>query len=157
MFGQSFVFGSIAGGGASTLAHFLVIAGGGGSSNSRAGVIGGGGAGGLRTSYGTTSGGGNTAEPQLELKSGTTYTITVGAGGYNDGGAPAPAGNGGNSSIVGGNVSLVSDGGGFAGYVNLTSWFVVPQIGGSGAGGGFSSNNATTSGAAGTTNQGFAG
>ena len=56
---------------------YLVVAGGGsGGANS----AGGGGAGGLRTSYGSTSGGGATAESSLSLAASTNYTVTVGAG-----------------------------------------------------------------------------
>lgn len=157
MIGQSFVFGNIAGGGAVTLVDFLVVAGGGGSTNARAGVLGGGGAGGLRTSYGSTSGGGNTAEAQLEFAAGTTYTITIGAGGYNHAGYGDGRGTGQDSSIVGGDISVVSDGGGFAGYMNYNSFNIPPSSGGSGAGGGFTITNGTANGTAGVTNQGFAG
>ena len=71
---------------------YLVAAGGGSGANSGAG----GGAGGLRTTYGTTSGGGASAETNLTLAAGT-YTITVGAGGVSRGGgssAPAYGGQG---------------------------------------------------------------
>jgi hypothetical protein len=66
--------------------NFLVVAGGGGGGTALgdgAGGIGGGGAGagGLRTSYGSTSGGGSSAESSLSLTTLTTYTITVGSGG----------------------------------------------------------------------------
>ena len=59
---------------------YLVVAGGGGGG---AGLYaGGGGAGGLRTSYGSTSGGGSTAESTLtSLSLSTNYTVTVGSGG----------------------------------------------------------------------------
>lgn len=61
-------------------ADFLVLAGGGGASNNVS-LGNGAGAGGYRTSYGTTSGGGGSAESKLDLIAGATYTITVGAGG----------------------------------------------------------------------------
>ena len=57
---------------------YLVVAGGGGGYYS---TNPGGGAGGLRTSYGSTSGGGEGAEPSLNVVSGTSFTVTVGAGG----------------------------------------------------------------------------
>ena len=57
--------------------HFLVIAGGGSSATMFGG---GGGAGGFRTSY-STSGGGASAETEMGLTEGSTYTVTVGAGG----------------------------------------------------------------------------
>jgi hypothetical protein len=59
---------------------YLVVAGGGGGVYS---TNPGGGAGGLRTSYGSTSGGGASAEPSLNVASGTSITVTVGAGGPN--------------------------------------------------------------------------
>ena len=64
-------------------ANYLVVAGGGGGGGATSGSIrsgAGGGAGGFRTSFGT-SGGGSSAESPLTLAKGTTYTITVGAGG----------------------------------------------------------------------------
>ena len=65
--------------------HFLVIAGGGsggaitlGTANTGGGA---GGAGGLRTSYGSATGGGGSAESTTGISLNTAYTITVGAGG----------------------------------------------------------------------------
>ena len=54
-------------------AEYLVVAGGGGAY-----AWGGGGAGGLRTSYGSTSGGGCSAESDITINPGTVYTATVG-------------------------------------------------------------------------------
>jgi len=85
---------------------FLVVAGGAGGGQDNGG--GGGGAGGLRTSFGTSSGGGTSNESKIALSPGTTYTITVGPGG----GAQT---SGTNSSIVGGSISVISTGGGRAG------------------------------------------
>ena len=85
---------------------FLVVAGGGGGGQDNGG--GGGGAGGLRTSFGTSSGGGTSNESKFALSPGTTYTITVGLGG-------AASASGFNSSVVGGSVSVISTGGGRAG------------------------------------------
>ena len=76
--------------------EFLVVAGGGGAGGVRGG---GGGAGGLRTSYGSASGGSPGAvQTDVTLVGGTTYTITVGAGGSagpSSGGAGYGGGNGG--------------------------------------------------------------
>ncbi len=93
-------------------AHFLVVAGGGscGVGGAGAGMCGGGGAGGLRTSYGTQSGRLSTPEAQLDLVPGTTYTITVGAG---VGGDSWHYHNSEDTSIVGGSVNKVADGGGW--------------------------------------------
>ena len=57
---------------------YLVVAGGGGGGYY---IAGGAGAGGLRTSFGATSGGGAAAESPLNLEIGTTYNVSVGAGG----------------------------------------------------------------------------
>lgn len=86
---------SLGAGGAPYNVDFLVLAGGGGASNG-VNIGNGAGAGGYRTSYGTTSGGGGSAEPQLELITGVTYTITVGAGGT----SPNEAGSVGNDSSI---------------------------------------------------------
>jgi hypothetical protein len=96
MFGQGLPLGFAGSGGVE--ADFLLIAGGGtGYENVYGG--GGAGAGGLRTSYGTLSGGGSQPEEKLLLKSGTTYTITIG-------------GSSTDSSIIGGEISLTSIAGG---------------------------------------------
>ena len=78
---------------------FLNIAGGasGGIENARSG--GGGGAGGFRTSFGTTSGGGASAESNITLYAGT-YTITVGAGGASSSSSPSAGNDGSLSSIA---------------------------------------------------------
>jgi hypothetical protein len=77
---------------------YLVVAGGGGGGAS---ISGGGGAGGLRTSYGSTQGGGQSSESSLTLVSATNYTVTVGAGGTGGTdsgiGGVANGSNGGNS------------------------------------------------------------
>ena len=57
---------------------YLVVAGGGGGGGP---ISGGGGAGGLRTSYGSTQGGGQSSESSLTLDTSTNYTVTVGGGG----------------------------------------------------------------------------
>jgi hypothetical protein len=104
---------------------YLVVAGGGGGGNS--GNSGGGGAGGVLAS-------------NANLQVGTTYTITVGAGG-------AVNAAGGSSSL---GVIATANGGGFGGAGNAAG-----GSGGSGGGGGITS--ALQSGGAGTSGQGFAG
>jgi hypothetical protein len=99
-----------------TTVEYLVVAGGGGAPSTGNGR-GGGGAGGFRTGTFITT------------QSGAIYTITVGSGG--NGGNVTPT-NGGESSIVGSGVSLVSAGGGCA----SPSVNAVPGNGGSGGGGG---------------------
>jgi len=124
---------------------YLVIAGGGGSGR------GGGGAGGLRSTV-TATGGGGSLESKISLTSGTTYTVTVGAGGSYGNDSVAVT-NGGNSSISGtGLTTITSIGGGAGGR------FTSPNgaLGGSG-GGGESSSSAAGTGGAGTANQGYAG
>jgi hypothetical protein len=118
---------------------YLVVAGGGGSSE----IGGGGGAGGLRTSYGSTSGGGASAETSLSLSVSTSYTVTVGAGGAgqtdeNNGG------NGANSVFS----TITSIGGGGGAYYNG-----IGQNGGSGGGESRGDNGVGS----GTANQGYAG
>lgn len=120
---------------------YLVVAGGGGggdtTNNSYGG--GGGGAGGLRTSYGSTSGGGSTSEDTLSLLVGTSYSLTVGAGG-------SSSSNGSNSSFD--SITSTAGGGGGEGATTNTG-----DNGGSGGGGGGSAGTAGT----GTTNQGYSG
>ena len=121
---------------------YLVIAGaGGGGGPSGGNYGGGGGAGGYRTSVGT-SGGGGSAESALTLSFGTTYTITVGAGGA--------------TNVVGSNSvfsTITSLGGGRGGYDGGT---VTPQAGGTGGSGGGGTGGSGGAGS-GTANQGFNG
>jgi len=100
---------------------YLVVAGGGGGG---AAISGGGGGGGLRTSYGTTRGGGQSSESNLTLTGGTNYTVTVGAGGVgctDSGiGGVANGSNGGNSvfstiTSIGGGTSEDYEGNGIDG------------------------------------------
>ena len=95
-----------------TSVNYLVVAGGGGGGSAATGVSmgGGGGAGGL-------------LQGQLTVVPGTTYTVTVGAGGS--------AGTNGGNSVFG---SITATGGG-AGAGGISS-FVYAQNGGSGGGGG---------------------
>lgn len=91
-------------------AHFLMIGGGGTNVGSAAG--------GLRTSWGSTSGGGAPAESQLSLQAGTTYNISI-AGHtvvesftWNTGsGITWFSKKGGNASIVGGSINKSVEGG----------------------------------------------
>lgn len=139
---------------------FLVIAGGGGAGQSVAPVPfsssgkggAGGGAGGLRTSYGSTSGGGSNAESGLSLTAGT-YTITVGSGG--SGGSGGGSASSGTNSVIltPDSTSIISTGGGYGGgYDN--------GLGGvGGSGGGAASKNSGTfpNRGIGTAGQGFDG
>jgi hypothetical protein len=118
---------------------YLVVAGGGAGSNGAAGQsnTGGGGAGGLRSTVNATGGGGSLESP-LSLTKGTNYTVTVGAG-------AALMSNGTNSVFS----TITSIGGGLGGGLGTNG-----AAGGSGGGG---SHTVTTTGGAGTANQGFAG
>ena len=133
---------------------FLVVAGGGagGQASSSAGYgRGGGGAGGLRTSYGSTSGGGASAESKISFASGTTYTMTVGAGGTVV--SQDKGNNGADSSISGSGLSSIvsTGGGGGGGHSNgLTA-------GTGGSGGGAYGTTWNGAAGAGTTGQGYAG
>ena len=113
---------------------YLVVAGGGGSGQ---GTGGGGGAGGYRTSIGVG---------QTTLSSGTSYAVTIGAGGT--GGAAGTQTNGASSSfVISGGTTITSAGGGRGGTFQFAS-----AAGGSGGGGGYYQSGATTGpGAAGNT------
>ena len=116
------------------LVEYVIAAGGGGGAANWAA---GGGAGGYRSSVvGENSGGGTTAESRATVSAGTSYTITVGAGG-------ASGSSGSNSSAFG----LTATGGGFSGGSNSNAG----ASGGSGAGGW------NVAGYSGTSGQGFAG
>ena len=128
---------------AGEMAYMVVAGGASGGSNG-----GGGGAGGLRTSYGSLSGGGASAESNISLSSGT-YTITIGGGGaettvYQN------AGTNGTATTISGNSTVNTVGGGGGGSNNNS-----PLTGGSGGGSGSGSGGPT--GAAGTAGEGFAG
>jgi hypothetical protein len=120
---------------------YLVVAGGGGAS------MGGGGGGGLRSTV-TATGGGGSLESALSLTANTNYTVTIGAGGA--GGAhPGGSGgtNGGNSVFS--TITATGGGGGGKGDQN--------GIAGGAGGGGGGNGSGTSTGGAGTANQGFAG
>ena len=122
---------------------FLVIAGGGAGSSQYGG---GGGAGGYRNSFSSeTSGGGGSSETALSLTAGTTYTVTVGAGGT---GASGQDGNNGANSVF---ATITSIGGGGGGQIGNDG-----KAGGSGGGGGGDDRAGATFGT-GTANQGFNG
>ena len=92
---------------------FLVVAGGGSGGYDQGGA---GGAGGYRSSYNSeASGGGGSAESALTLTQGTTYTITVGAGGAAVTSTPAIGLNGVNSSISGSDITDITSVGGGGG------------------------------------------
>ena len=131
--------------------EFLVVAGGGGGGGDGNTVGGaGGGAGGLRASYGSTSGGGASAESDLSLGSGVTYTMTVGAGGTGRTSQTDNGSNGGVSSISGSDITdITTVGGGRGGYTQ----FNIGTVGGSGGGNSY----LTSTPAAGTASQGYSG
>ena len=127
---------------------FLILAGGGSGAEDLSGA---GGAGGLRSSMSSTGGGGSN-ETSLSLYSGTTYTVTVGAGypaGNGDPGSGSP------SSIAGSDITTITSvGGGEAGGPpSYGSTSNNGQPGGCGGGG----RTTSGSGGAGTSNQGYAG
>ena len=130
---------------------YLVVAGGGGggAGDTSGNYSGGGGAGGLRSTV-TATGGGGSLESVLSLSTNTSYAITIGAGGV-AGTSSINATNGANSSLIGGAVSITSIGGGNGG--GITSVWYNPSSGGSGGGG----SEASSTGASGTTNQGYGG
>jgi hypothetical protein len=120
--------------------EYIVIAGGGSGGANNNAQPGGGGAGGYRSSItGEPSGGGASAESTITVSPGTSYTVTVGAGG--------PSASGGSNSVF---HTVTSTGGGRGNGVS-GSWYPSTS-GGSGGGGG-----GTSGGAAGTANQGYAG
>jgi hypothetical protein len=123
-----------------TVSYLVVAGGGSGGDGDWAGSGGGGGAGGLRTSYGSTSGGGASAESALTLYPSTNYTVTVGGGAA---AASSAQGTDGSASVF---HTISSVGGGGGARANGAG-----RDGGSGGGGG--SSNA----GAGTANQGYAG
>jgi len=124
---------------------YLVVAGGGAGGSTYAG---GGGAGGLRSSV-TSTGGGGSLESALALNAGNSYTVTIGAGGVQETGA----GGRGNNSVF---ATITSTGGGGgAGYSG--SAYESSLTGGSGGGGAMGGPHSQNNGAAGTTNQGYAG
>jgi len=114
--------------------QYLVIAGGGGTGGRRHSA--GGGAGGYRSSVtGESSGGGTSAESPLTLTPGTSYTVTVGAGGTSSTSASntnSGASNGGDS-VFG---SITSTGGGYGSTYDTS--------GASGGSGGGSGSTGTT-------------
>ena len=118
---------------------FLVVAGGGSGCTGYSANAGGGGAGGFRASWNNEgSGGFAKSESAGKFINGSTYTITVGAGGAgtqaNPGGGEHGF-NGENSSIIGPNVNITSIGGGAGMY---------QQPGAPGGSGGASGFNTTT-------------
>ena len=134
--------------------EYVVVAGGAGGG----GYGGGGGAGGYRSSVvGESSGGGGSAESRISLASGTSYTVTVGAGGAGvTAGSYLDGTNGVNSSIIGGVISITSTGGGGGSGYEVTA-AANGLSGGCGGGAGVNENSSVGSGGSGTSNQGYAG
>jgi len=108
-------------------ADFLVVAGGGGGGANSGG---GAGAGGLRTSFGSTSGGGASNESKFGVALSTSYTVTVGAGGAGVSQAESNSGNGTHSSFS----TITSIAGGRAANRKLIPEAAVGGSGGGGAG-----------------------
>jgi hypothetical protein len=134
----------------SGVTDFLVIAGGGSGAYRKGG---GGGAGGYRNSYSTeSSGGGGSSESSLTLSQGTTYTITVGAGGASV--TTVGHGNSGSdSSISGSDITTITSTGGGGGSSEDAG--TNPNVSGGSGGGGAGATPLT--GGSGTANQGFDG
>ena len=109
----------------------LVVAGGGPGGYQRGG---GGGAGGL------------IYNDALAVTGGATYTINVGTGGVASASASAYGSNGGNSSIVGTDVSVIAEGGGAGGNASTVTAGVAGGSGG--GGGGIASGTAAVGGSA---------
>lgn len=120
---------------------YLVVAGAGGSEalGGNGWGNGGGGAGGLRTSFGSVSGGGASAETTLTLLPNASYTVTIGAGGINTG----------NDSTFN---NITSDAGG-GGGMNASGSVINGRNGGSGGGAPGRTGSAGTA----TTGQGYNG
>ena len=125
---------------------YLIVAGGSGGVYSTSP---GGGAGGLRTSYGSTSGGGEGAEPSLNVVSGTSFTVTVGAGGPKINASNYSSPSRGGNSVFG---TITSLGGGVA-VAGNDSDGIPWKNGGSGTGGSYNGQP----GGQGTAGQGFRG
>jgi hypothetical protein len=124
--------------------QYLVVAGGGGGGENAGG---GGGAGGYRSSVpGELSGGSSTVETALSLVRGTSYTVTVGAGGPYQAGLNGA--NGGDSTFA----TVTSSGGGGGGYGSYNG-----QNGGSGGGGGLGGGTTYSYGGTHVANQGYDG
>jgi hypothetical protein len=134
---------------------YLVVAGGGGAGGTEqnATLSAPGGAGGLRSTV-TATGGGGSLESAISLLSGTSYTVTIGAGGA--GGAASPAythGSSGSDSVFGSITSLGGGGGGFASGGTAMNGY----NGGSGGGGNGGGGASYGVGGSGTAGQGYAG
>ena len=137
----------------SLTADYLVVAGGGagGGDPTNRYSGGGGGAGGLRSTFGSSSGGGGSLESKVLLLNGSSYPITIGAGG-------AGTSNQGNSGSNTTFLSITSTGGGGGGTANEAASIGTRNGLAGGSGGGAGGGVGTVpSGGAGTANQGYAG
>jgi hypothetical protein len=130
---------------------YLVVAGGGGGGGAGAGSRGGGGggAGGLRSTVTASGGSPGTVESALSLTA-KSYPVIVGSGGT---GGTANVGTKGGDSVF---ATVTSAGGGYGGAWN-TADGILPSSGGSGGGMPDAQAMGSTTGGAGTTNQGYAG
>ena len=128
---------------------YLVVAGGGGGGGGIYGAGGGGGAGGLRSTV-TGTGGSGSLESAIATTSGTSYTITIGAGGT--GGVSQNRGTNGSDSTF----STITSAGGGAGGATNTS-YLNGISGGSGGGASATAGSNGTGGSASPSGQGYAG
>jgi hypothetical protein len=126
-------------------AHYLVVAGGGGGGANSGG---GGGAGGLRSTV-TATGGGGSLESALSLIA-QAYTVTVGAGGPQNGYGGSGGGAGGSNSTF---ATITATGGGRGG----TGWGGTYINGGNGGSGGGQCYGGYGAAGTGTANQGYNG
>ena len=117
-------------------------------------VVGGGGPGGYYAGGGG-GGGGLIYTNEMRVTGGATYTVTVGAGGEHATSAAAYGTNGGDSSIVGTDVSVTAVGGGAGGNGRQNNQTATNAGAAGGSGGGATWKD--SSGGAGTTGQGNAG
>ena len=119
-------------------------------------AVGGGGSGGSRIGAGGGAGGLLTGNVTLTV--GTTYTITVGAGGAAVTSTPGVTGTtGGNSSISGSGLSTITAIGGGGGGAYIGTSGTAGKDGGSGGGGSYSGNGGVNTPGSGTSGQGNAG
>jgi len=119
-------------------------------------AVGGGGAGGSRIGGGGGAGGLLTGN--VTISTGTTYTITVGAGGASVASTPGTVGNdGGNTSISGTGFSTITAVGGGGGGAYIGTSGTAGRNGGSGGGGSYSGNGGVNTPGSGTSGQGSQG
>jgi hypothetical protein len=134
--------------------NYLMLAGGGGGASTNGDAGGGGGAGGALTSYTSNRDADISPLSSLTFSSGTTYTITIGAGGASGSANTDQNGSQGDNSILSGSgiTTLTAVGGGYGStrYIGING-------GNGGCGGGAGGGDANKTGGDGTAGQGFDG